>query len=305
MDMVGNDDLARDDEVWEQPIPDTHHDFPPAVLLPRAQSQDELDRMHHLGAAYFGAEDQTLQFKFKTAFGSLSTPEMGEKETGVSSALRPPGRCRSPPLWRPPRCSDLADKRFATSADKRFATSRPSSPPVWKPVPLSQSVFTQPVMKTNELYGHLAQSTTRLQLAPPRPMFNGPMGLLPSIPPSTVLIEDVLTGRVQATQLSYIFADSLFNDNSNQALRPKKPMLLLAFAEAAQHGMQACVPKTTDAKNKTGWRLWEQFLIDIGGNTPPLRQPDSNPRHSLREQLLKICSFFGVARNALPLYLDE
>jgi hypothetical protein len=279
MDMVGNNDFARDDEVWEQAIPDIHHDFPPAVLLPRVQSQDELDRMHHLGAAYFGAENQPLQIKFKTAFGSLSTPKMGEKETGVSNALRPPGRCRSPPLWRPPRCSDLADKRFATS--------RPSSPPVWKPVPLSQSVLTSPVLKTNGLYGHVAQSTTRLQLAPPRPMFNGTMGSLPSIPPSTVLIEDALTGRVQATQFSQVFADALFNDNSDQALRPKNPMLLLAFAEAAQHSMQACVPKTTDAKNKTGWRLLEPFLFDIGGNTPPLRQPDSNPRHMLREQLLK------------------
>jgi hypothetical protein len=83
-------------------------------------------------------------------------------------------------------------------------------------------------------------------------MFNGPMGLLPSIPPSTVLIEGVLTGRVQATQLSQIFADALFNDDSDQALRPKDPMLLLAFAEAAQHGMQAGVSKTTDAKDKTG-----------------------------------------------------
>jgi len=83
------------------------------------------------------------------------------------------------------------------------------------------------------------------------------------------------------------FADALLNDDSDQALRPKDPSLLLAFAEAAQHGMQACVPKTTDAKNKTGWRLWEQFLQDIGGNTPPLRQPDLNPRHMLREQLLK------------------
>jgi hypothetical protein len=79
-DMVGNDDLARDDEVWEQPIPDIHHDSPPVVLLPRVQSQDELDRMRHLGAVYFGAEDQPLQFKFKSAFGSLSTPKMGEKK---------------------------------------------------------------------------------------------------------------------------------------------------------------------------------------------------------------------------------
>jgi hypothetical protein len=141
-DVVGNEDLARDDVVWEQPVPDIHHDSPPAVLLPRVQSQDELGRMHNLGAAYFGAEDQPLQFKFKTACSSLSTPKMGEKETGFSSAHKPPGRCRSPPLWCPPRCSDLADKRVATSADKRFAI--PSSPPVWKPVPLSQSVLTPP-----------------------------------------------------------------------------------------------------------------------------------------------------------------
>ena len=87
--------------------------------------------------------------------------------------------------------------------------------------------------------------------------------------------------------LSQVFADALFNDDSDQALRPKDSMLLLAFAEAAQHGMQAGVPKTTDAKIKTGWRLWEQFLHDIAGNTPPLRQPDPNPRHMLRERLLK------------------
>ena len=63
-------------------------------------------------------------------------------------------------------------------------------------------------------------------------------GLLPKIPPTTVFIEDVLTGRVQSSQLSHVFADALFNDNSEQALRPRNPTLLLAFAEAAQHGMQ-------------------------------------------------------------------
>ena len=77
-----NEELARDDEVWEQPV--IYHDSPPAVCLPQVQSQDELDRMYHLGAAYFGAEDQPLQFKFKSAFGSLSTPEMGEKKKRMS-----------------------------------------------------------------------------------------------------------------------------------------------------------------------------------------------------------------------------
>jgi hypothetical protein len=33
--------------------------------------------MYHLGAEYFGAEDQPLQFRFKTPFGALSTPEYG------------------------------------------------------------------------------------------------------------------------------------------------------------------------------------------------------------------------------------
>ena len=146
--------------------------------------------------------------------------ENGRKETGVSSAHRPPGRCRSPPLWRPHRCSDLADKRFATSADKCFATTRPSSPPVWKPVPLSQSVLTPhlSVMKTNGLYGHLAQSTTRLQLAPPRLMFNGPMGLLPSIPPSTVLIEDVLTGSYKAHKTKLIGDKLQMRSNNNNQI---------------------------------------------------------------------------------------
>ena len=95
-------------------------------------------------------------------FGSLSTPEMGEKETGVSSALKPLGRSRSPPLWRPPRCSELADKCIAIV--------RPSSSPLWKPVPLSQArsqaVLTPSVMKINGLHGQFAQSTSRLQLAP-------------------------------------------------------------------------------------------------------------------------------------------
>ena len=188
--VVGNGDLARDDEVWEQPVPDIHHQSPPAVLLPRVQSQDELDRMHHLGAAYFEAEDQPLQFKFKTPLGSLSTSEMGE-ETSVSSALRPIVRCRSPPLWRPPRCPDLSDKPLA---------SRTSSPPVWKPEPQSVQTSRPSVMQTDRHL--LPQSSTRLLLAPHRSIFKGPMGQLPSVSPSTVLIEDVLTGRVQTTRLS-------------------------------------------------------------------------------------------------------
>jgi hypothetical protein len=65
------------------------------------------------------------------------------------------------------------------------------------------------------------------------------MGQMPSIPSSTFLIEDVLTGGVCSTELSQVFLGALFKGDSNQALRPSDPATFLAYAEAAQHGIQA------------------------------------------------------------------
>ena len=98
----------------------------------------------------------------------------------------------------------------------------------------------------------VAPPTDRSRLAPVRPPFVGPVGRLPPVPSSTILIEDVLTGRVRSTELSQVFVDALFSDDSAQALRPRDPTMLLAFAEAAQHGMRAGAPSTTEAKNRTG-----------------------------------------------------
>ena len=58
------------------------------------------------------------------------------------------------------------------------------------------------------------------------------MGLLPPVPPSTLLVEDVLTGKVRSTELSQVFVDALFNDDSVLALRPQDPTAILAYAEA-------------------------------------------------------------------------
>jgi len=52
--------------------------------------------------------------------------------------------------------------------------------------------------------------------------------------------------------------------------------------------MRHAAPKNTQGANRTGWHLWESFLLEIGGpNTPSpsLRQPD--PSGHLRERLLK------------------
>jgi hypothetical protein len=66
---------ADDDVVWERTV----FVIPSEYAQPRGQTQDEFDRMHHLSAKYFGAEDQPLQYRFKP----LSPPEMGV-ETSVS-----------------------------------------------------------------------------------------------------------------------------------------------------------------------------------------------------------------------------
>jgi hypothetical protein len=72
---------------------------------------------------------------------------------------------------------------------------------------------------------------------------------------STLLIEGVLTGRVCSTELSQVFVDVLFKGDSDQALRPSGPTTLLAYAKAAQQGMRAGAPTTTEVKNRTGWGL--------------------------------------------------
>ena len=149
----------------------------------------------------------------------------------------------------------------------------PESPPFWPGL--------SPFPRLDGLSPHIS----RAELAPPRPRYCGPMGRLPPIPPSVVLVEDVLTGKARTSGLNPVFFDALFKDDSNQALRPRDPTTLLAFAEAAQHGLQSSAPASTDAKNRTGWGLWTRFMREVGGDSPPLRRAD--PEHLLREQLLK------------------
>jgi hypothetical protein len=100
------------------------------------------------------------------------------------------------------------------------------------------------------------------------------MGRIPPLFSTTLLIEDFLTGRVCSTELSQVFADALFKDDSDQALRPKDPTTLLAYAEAAQHGMREGAPTTTEVKNRMGCGLWTEFIREVRGDSSPLRRPD-------------------------------
>jgi hypothetical protein len=109
---------------------------------------------------------------------------------------------------------------------------------------------------------------------------------MPLIPATSLLIEDVLTGKVRPTELSQVFVNALFKGDSDQALRPSDPTTLFAYAEAAQYGMRAGAPATTEANNRKGWALWTEFIREFDGNPQPLRRPD--PDHFLRECLLKM-----------------
>jgi hypothetical protein len=94
------------------------------------------------------------------------------------------------------------------ASGKRAAASEPESPP-FRPDAPPRRAWTQAQPQAD-----------RSRLAPIRPPFVGPMGRLPPVPPSTLLVEDVLTGKAQSTELSQELIDALFNDNSDQALRP-------------------------------------------------------------------------------------
>ena len=108
---------------------------------------------------------------------------------------------------------------------------------------------------------------------------------LPPIPRNVALVEDLLTGKAQSPRLAPVFFDALFKGDSDQALRLRDSTTLLAFAEAAQHGLQSSVPASTDAEDRTGWGLWTRFMREEGGDFPPLRRAD--PERLLRERILK------------------
>jgi hypothetical protein len=49
--------------------------------------------------------------------------------------------------------------------------------------------------------------------------------------------------------------------------------------------MRAGATTSTEAKNRTGWALWTEFIQEVGGDSPPFRRPD--PDHHVRKRLLK------------------
>lgn len=112
-----------------------------------------------------------------------------------------------------------------------------------------------------------------------------PLQHLPPIPSSHTLLDEVLAGRSRPKESILDVYEILSKDTSAQALRPRDPSLLRAYADAAQHAMGQAAPQNTQGANKTGWRLWVEFISEIGGDTPVLRRCE--PGGEFRERFLK------------------
>jgi hypothetical protein len=109
------------------------------------------------------------------------------------------------------------------------------------------------------------------------------MGRLPAVPASHALVDTLLgdEARGRASSLS----QALLGDTTEFALCPTDTSGLVALAGAVQHTFEHASPASVQRKNKTGWKLWTEFIRFVGGDTPALR-----PSHlaSLpRERFLK------------------
>ena len=227
----------------------------------RPQTRQELELMHHLGSPFIGAEDQPLMFKFsigKRSLDHMSSSEMGcriDAKTQLTVNQRPS------PLhgWGIPTQLRLPDLTYTELMPNEQHQSIPPS-------------------KIN----NTRQSQN--QCLPLRPSIV-PLQHLPPIPSSHTLLDEVLAGRSRPKESILDVYEILSKDTSAQALRPRDPSLLRAYADAAQHAMGQAAPQNTQGANKTGWRLWVEFISEIGGDTPVLRRCE--PGGEFRERFLK------------------
>jgi len=265
--------------------------------------------MHHLGSEFIGADDQPLMFKF-TPWGKRTldtlTSETGSFDIDISNtSLSCQQQCFQPrqrtfqwgtrhakeevpcaPLRIQQGTSNLAGSNISPASCQtsllKLGWGRPliqleSNVPMGLSVRSNSSnVLASPYKSTNH------SSLQRVRMG-------GPSGQLPPVPKAFITIDEILQGtsKSQTRPLINVY-QMLVEDETDHALRPTDPTQLRAYARAAQHAMRHAAPKNTQGANRTGWHLWESFLLEIGGpNTPSpsLRQPD--PSGHLRERLLK------------------
>ena len=235
---------------------------------------------------------------FPVVVSSEQRPPVESLASQCISLAQPAKRTLSPPVFT------LTTKReplyesqsHLTSALAAFSTqrSRPRSPSALLPPDFPEETSMSPssalrrrIQLSSAEPAHVRspfQSTIQhvgMDRSASRNTYMSSFGKLPPVPSSHVPIDDVLF-RPTPTSLSPL-AHLLLSDDSDQALRPSDPSLLLSYVEAVGHTVSKDVKPETLKKDNTGWNRWVKFMSLW--NSPPLRVTD--PRFVLRERFLK------------------
>jgi hypothetical protein len=165
---------------------------PLSELHPRLQSRDERERMLHLGPRYLNSESREFRFRF-SAFGRHSPPPSMGFTTGSTSSTYAKSR------WQHSESTPYRPK--AASLKRPSAHNEPESP-LYQPNAAPAARARRPVPSR---WIQAPPPTDRSRLAPARPPFAGPIGRMPLVPPSTLLVEGDLTGKVCSAVLSLVF----------------------------------------------------------------------------------------------------
>jgi hypothetical protein len=120
---------------------------------------------------------------------------------------------------------------------------------------------------------------------------------LPPVPARHALVDDILDGTRPVAPSPLL--RTLLDDDSDQALRPSDPHLLESYASCVSHTIVQKYAPSTQAKHRTGWNLWVEFMQQW--HSPPLRRDD--PSRCVREQFLRAAFILWArrrCRSSLP-----
>ena len=275
--------------------------------------------MHHLGQEFIGNEDQPLMFKFtpwgKRPLVQPMSPDNGKSQAPNASALqassftpsfsrhsltrlllfhRHPDNGHMGTLnsrKKPDLAKDFRATSLHNSALRRLSVAQADFENKlqqgFSPLKGDEIQVTGPHCPQQSLaLAQFASPSNLRTLTLPGATLHNPDGLrLPPMPRSHIPIQDILTGVSRPGESLVDVYSILTSGDSDHTLRPRNPTLLRAYADAAQHAIGHAAPRNTQSANRAGWKLWVEFLAELGGDTSTLRQPA--PGDQLRERLLK------------------
>ena len=239
-----------------------------AIRCSREQSRDEINRMHHLGNDFLGADDNPIEFPLivierpesPKCFLNSTASVVNMPHPSLSSSLK--RRAESPPISSKPdnfvgptapiNCSLAIDARAFHEVTTRCEN-----------IPVS-------------VIDHYPYRRTSFQDHSYLPPFVGSMGVLPPVPSSHRLVDDMLrrpsSHSIASPLVQALLSDS---DSSGQAIRPTDLASFLAYSECVSYSWEHAVPSNTAKKNRASWAHWVSFTKELGTAALRIQRPET------------------------------